>query len=177
MKRKVKIFQESQGEKMKNFQNPIQNRFCVKFIALTGMLILSVNFLAAQSENTDDAPYLSDDDIKTLEIVLPDDVPEKPVQISQPGESSETLQGEMNRLNNQEKLYQLIILDRKNCSSNADIGGISDTDILYKFAHLENGYLLILYKIPAQGPVFPVFPKGSYIILDLLTYRISTIKE
>jgi len=143
-------------------------------LALAVMLVFSVNFLPAQD---DDLPYLSEDDIKALELVLPIDVPDKPGQINQPGETAEAIQSEIGRLNNQRKLYQLIILDRMNCEPDADIGDINKTNILFKFAHSEKGYLLVLYKVPANGPVFPVFPKGSFIILDLMTNRINTIRE
>jgi len=140
------------------------------------MLVFSVTVLPAQN-NEDDLPYLSEDDIKALEVVLPSDVPDKPGQISQPKETSEAIQSEMGRLNSQRKLYQLIVLDRRNCERNADVSDVNKTNILFKFAHLENGYLLILYKVPDEGPVFPVFPKGSYIILDVLTSRVNTIRE
>jgi hypothetical protein len=142
--------------------------------ALAVMLIFSVHFLPAQ--NDDDVPYLSDKDIEALESVRPGDEPEKPAQFSPPKETAEA-PSEADRLNSREKVYQLIILDRRNCAPNADVDGITETNVLYKFAHLENGYLLILYEVPAQGPVFPVFPKNSYIILDLMANRISTIRE
>jgi len=144
------------------------------FFALAAMLVFSVNFLPAQD---DDQPYLSEDDIKALELVLPIDVPDKPGQINEPRETAEAIQTEIGRLNSQRKLYQLIILDRMNCEPNADIGDVNKANILFKFAHSEKGYLLVLYEVPANGPVFPVFPKGSFIILNLMTNRINTIKE
>jgi hypothetical protein len=145
-------------------------------IALAVLLVFSVNFLPAQN-NDDDLPYLSEDDIRALEVVLPDDVPERPGQINQPKETAEAIQSEIGRLNSQRKLYQLIILDRRNCEPNANVGDVNQANILFKFAHLENGYLLVLYEVPGNGPVFPVFPKGSYILLDLMTSRINTIRE
>ena len=144
------------------------------FFALAAILVFSVNFLPAQD---DDLPYLSEDDIKALEVVLPSDVPDKPGQISQPNETSEAIQSEIGRLNSQRKLYQLIVLDRRNCAPNADVSDVSQAKILFKFAHAENGYLLVLYEVPANGPVFPVFPKGSFILLNLMTSRINTIRE
>jgi hypothetical protein len=148
-------------------------------IALAVLLVFSVNFLPAQN-NDDDLPYLSEEDIRALEVVLPDDVPERPGQFNQPKETAEAIQSEIGRLNsqrNQKKLYQLIILDRRNCEPNADVSDVNETNILFKFAHLENGYLLVLYEVPGNGPVFPVFPGGSYILLDLMASRINTIRE
>jgi hypothetical protein len=144
--------------------------------ALAVILVFSVNFLPAQN-NDDDLPYLSDDDIRALEVVLPEDVPEWPGQFDQQKETAEAIHGEIGRLNSGEKLYQLIIVDRRNCEPNADVDGVNKAGILYKFAHLENGYLLVLYEVPDNGPVFPVFPKGSYIILDLMANRVNTVKE
>jgi len=144
------------------------------FLALAAILVFSVHVLPAQD---DDAPYLSEDDIRALELVLPMDVPEKPGQINQPKETAEAIQSEIGRLNNQRKLYQLIILDRRNCEPNADVSDVDKTNILYKFAHLQNGYLLVLYEVPAGGPVFPVFPKDSYIVLNFMSNLVYTIRD
>jgi hypothetical protein len=144
-------------------------------VLVLSMLLL--NDLFAQNNDSDEMPYLSEDDIKSLEAILPEDIPEKPEQVSQPNEASKTIQNEISRLNSSAMLYHLLIVDRNSCAPNADITGINETDVLYKFKHLENGYLVLLYKVPEHGPIFPIFPKGSYVILDLMTNRINTIRE
>ena len=147
------------------------------FITTIIVMALCASNLLAQDNDNDDAPYLSEDDIKSIEATLAEDIPERPVQSNQSKEITKTNQNEIERLNSHTKLYHLVILDRSACKPNADIEDINKLNILYKFKHFGNGYLLLLYEVPKDGPVFPVFPKGSYIILDLMSNRINTIKE
>jgi hypothetical protein len=107
-------------------------------------------------------------------MVLPDDVPE-PVRAAVELEA-ETRANEISRLNFQ-PLYHLIILDRSRCALNSDIGGIDAGSFLYKLQHEGNGYLIAIYLIPNEGPVFPVLPDNSRIALDLITPGLDTIEE
>jgi hypothetical protein len=146
------------------------------FILLFVILATIPNCLFAQNDDNDDMPYLSENDIESIEAILPEDIPEKPEQFNQPNEANETaevIQNEIDRLNTSATLYHLLILDRSFCTPNEDINGISEANILYKFKHLKNGYLILLYKVPESGPVFPIFPQKSYIILDLMSNRIN----
>jgi hypothetical protein len=130
-----------------------------------------------RGDDIDDAPYLSEDDIQSIELALPEDVPEKPAQANKASEAARQTRNEKPRLNNRGKLYQLLVLDRNSCEPNADVAGIDETDILYKFRHSEKGYLILLRETPEEGPVFPILPEYSYIILELLSNRINTLIE
>jgi hypothetical protein len=48
---------------------------------------------------------------------------------------------------------------------------------MYKLVHGQDGYIILIYKTPKNELVFPVLPNGSYILVDLMTYRLNTIKE
>jgi hypothetical protein len=140
-------------------------------IAILAVLLLSSTIIFAQED--DDVPYLSDDDIAAIELALPEDIP-----ANIPAESPKTVEkNEMSRLNASQTLYHLLILDRRYCPSNSDIGGINNNQILYKFKHGTKGYLIALYKSPKEGPVFPLLPARSRILVDLTTARKETITE
>jgi hypothetical protein len=147
-----------------------------RYVFFTAVLIILGRF-GLFTQETDNVPYLSDEDILSLEIILPDDVPNQTVLAeTEPGDGKIN-RNEISRLNPSKSLYHLIILDRTSCASDSDISGIDESAVLYKFKHLEKGYLIVLYKTPNEGPVFPIFPENSYIIIDLMTNRINTIGE
>ena len=126
------------------------------------------------AQDNDDVPYLSDDDMEALELVLPDDIPEYiPENSKKPKKKAEA--NEMSRLNSSQPIYHLLILDRAYCP-NSDIGSDSILTI-YKYRHGTNGYLIAIYKSPKDGPVFAQLPKGSLIVVNLVTFRKNTIKE
>jgi hypothetical protein len=133
------------------------------------------------AQDEDDIPYLSDDDIAAMEMVLPDDIPDnlqKAVTESRAeAEKSKAERNEIARLNTSQTVYHLLILDRTYCQANSDIGGLADIAIPYKFKHRTNGYLIAVYKSPKEGPVFPQLPDNSRILADLATARKSTILE
>jgi hypothetical protein len=135
------------------------------------------------AQETDDIPYLTDDDIAAIEMTLPDDIPYLALEAAAPAaeaeepKKTETAANEKSRLNTARPLYHLLILDRTRCAFYADISGINSNAVLYKLKHGKNGYLIALYKSPADGPVFPVLPSNARILLDLMTSRPSTIKE
>jgi hypothetical protein len=141
-------------------------------------IILGSNTISAQED--DDLPYLSDDDIASIEIVLPEDTPGNVVENAKEITSEEeksTKANEMLRLNTSQSLYHLLILDRTYCSLNSDISDANSMEVLYKFKHGTNGYLIAIYKSSKEGPVFPQLPDKSRVIVDLITARKTTIKE
>jgi hypothetical protein len=148
-----------------------------RFNDILFVLVISLGHHSLFAQEEDDVPYLSDEDIAAIEMVLPDDVPE-PVRLSADSEA-ETRPGanEISRLNVYQPLYHLLVLDRTRCALNSDIGGIEDSSLLYKLKHKQNGYLIAIYMVPKDGPVFPVLPNNSRIILDLMTNRPNTIRE
>jgi hypothetical protein len=147
------------------------------------LLFLNSGRIFAQE---DDVPYLSEEDIASLEAILPDDVPDN-LKEDTTGRSREPVvevvvetvvePNEISRLNTSQILYHLLVLDRTNSPRNSDISGIDTTSILYKLKHGNNGYLVAVYTSSNAGPVFPVFPNRSRILIDLITTRKSTIRE
>jgi hypothetical protein len=150
-----------------------------QFVVFTFFLavILNNTLMFAQEDNV---PYLSDDDIASLEIILPEDIPIKPTSIK--SESVVEVQGvvelnEISRINASQSIYHLLILDRVHCSLNSDISGTNNITMLYKLKHGKNGYLIAIYRSSNEGPIFPILPEKSRIIVDLLTARKETITE
>ena len=133
------------------------------------IIILGSNTMFAQD---DDVPYLSDEDIAAIEMILPDDIP----AVLQ-GSEREAEANEISRLNASQTIYHLLILERTHCSSNSDITDINSREILYKFKHGTNGYLIAIYRSSQGGPVFPHFPDRSRILVNLMTARKNTMKE
>ena len=118
-------------------------------------------------------PFLSESDIIAIETVLPEDT----TFILE--ESPPVLAGaanEMPRLNTSQPVYHLLVLDRI-YSPDSDIGDVDTMQILYKYRHGSNGYLIALYVSPVDGPVFPQLPSGSRIILNLSTTYPAAIRE
>ena len=142
------------------------------------MCIISVNVFAQDMyDDDDDAPYLDEDDIAAIEIVLPEDIPEEIQDAPAVVEEKEPAgANEMSRLNAKGTLYHLLILDRTRCP-NSDIGDLQNTKVQYKFKHGKNGYLIAIYTSSKDGPVFPVLPEGSRIMVDLVTSRDIVIKD
>ena len=132
---------------------------------------------------SDDTPYLTEDDVAALEATLPEDLPEILLEIEPYLEYEEIVSNigtegnEISRLNTSREIYHFIILDRRLCSPNADIIVTENMKVLYKFIHRANGYLIALYTSPANGPVFPQLPDGSYLLVNLTTVRKNSIVE
>jgi hypothetical protein len=142
------------------------------------MIILNNNAISAQEE--DDVPYLTDDDIASIEITLPEDIPVFVPEIASRGTKEagkETVLNEITRLNTSQTIYHLLILDRTYCPLNSDISDTNNISILYKLKHGKNGYLIAIYMSSRAGPVFPVLPNESYILVNLMTSRKATIEE
>ena len=140
-------------------------------------------------EDDDERPYLNDDDIEAIELVLPFDAPENLREEQQIAEATETTddeaeavvqEGEANeisRLNASQPIYHLLILDRLYAPGNSDLDGTDNIQVLYKFLHGANGYLIAIYKTSEEGPVFPVLPPKSRIIVDLMSVQKSIIRD
>jgi hypothetical protein len=126
----------------------------------------------------DDSPYLSDDDIAAMEVILPDDMPDiLQENVPEIAVESENVGGnEISRINTSRTIYHLLILDRIYCSPNADIGDMDGMKVLYKYRHGTNGYIIALYTSPKDGPVFSQLPNRSRVLVDLITVSKSTIR-
>jgi hypothetical protein len=151
----------------------------VYLVIIIFCLFFSNNIIFAQEED-DDLPYLTAEDIAAIEMSLPSDVPEYQPSIS-PEVASETKddknKNEISRLNTTRKIYHLLILDRSSCSSDADITGIHNSNVLYNYKDGPNGYLIAIYTSSPEGPVFPQLPDKSYIIVNFLTVRKNSLAE
>jgi hypothetical protein len=73
-----------------------------------------------------------------------------------------------------QSLYHLLILDRSD-AVDEDISGVAKDALLYKAKHGKTGDLFALYKVSGGQNV--VLPSNSYIVLDLVTSRKSTVSE
>ena len=164
-----------------------------------GLMVIFVILLCGKiiyADDDDAVPYLSDDDIAAIEMVLPEDVPEivqeedaeivpdEAPQIAVETDVEPVIEtngvpekNEIARLNTSQRIYHLLILDRKACPVNSDISGIDNMEVIYKYRHGTNGYLIALYTSPQEGPVFPLLPDKSRILVNLVTVRIESISE
>jgi len=152
------------------------------------------------SEEEDERPYLTDEDIEAIEMVLPFDEPETLGEDQQIAEAPEdepqneeneteeteeteeavATEGEANeisRLNASQPIYHLLILDRTYAPRNSDIDGTDNIQVLYKFLHGTDGYLIAIYKTSEDGPVFPVLPPKSRIVVNLMSVQKSMIRD
>jgi hypothetical protein len=149
------------------------------FLFLTILTLIFCNS-AIFAQEDEDVPYLSDDDIAAIEVVLPEDTPDNAIESSLEVADEEKYAGEANEmssLNTERPLYHLLILDRRRCPLNSDISDINSITVLYKFKHGANGYLIAIYMSSREGPVFPQLPDNSRVLVDLVTTRKSTLKE
>ena len=148
-----------------------------KFLFFIALCSLCNNLIFTQD---DDLPYLTDEDIAAIEMLLPSDIPEMPSsKIAKNSTEAKHDQDEkdISRLNTSMKIYHLLILDRSFCSPDADITKIDSANILYKYKDGSKGYLIAVYTSPQKGPVFPQLPDNSYIILNLTTVHRATISD
>jgi len=136
-------------------------------------VLMLQGMIFAQADNN--IPYLSDKDVIAIETVLPDDSSFN-LQEDSASSAEEKLSNEMSRLNTSQPVYHLLVLDRVYCPG-LDISDIGSMQILYKYRHGQNGYLIALYVSPLDGPVFPQLPARSRIVLNLSTVRSATIGE
>jgi hypothetical protein len=126
-------------------------------------------------EFEEDLPYLSEEDEASIQMALPEDTPENPLQPEEP-ESPKKTEAPKKQREAQQYLYHLLILDRLDCPS-ADIAAARDMTVLYSFKHGANGYLIAFYRTPAAGPMLPELPDESRIVLSLSAARTSILKD
>jgi len=91
--------------------------------------------------------------------------------------ASDAIANEMPRVNASQPVYHLLILDILRSPLKADISDTRNIKVLYKYKHGGNGYLIVLYKSAAGGPVFPQLPDNSLVLADFMTVRVSSIRE
>ena len=84
---------------------------------------------------------------------------------------------EMPRLNASQTLYHLLLLERKYCAPYSDISDLDNINIMYKFPHGRNGYLIAVYSSSREGPVFPVMPPRSRILVNIITSDIAFLRD
>lgn len=174
----------------------------MKWLSLTFALLLASAMLYAQEEGGfgESVPYLSPSDITAIESTFLDDVPQGPEEVIQEmavesppavAEEPATAQEEVveastetseitvvsNNSAASQKMYYLLILDRIFSTRNADIGCRDGMNILYQYQHGRNGYLIVLYTSEEEGLVFPEFPNGSRIMVNMATIRRRTIND
>lgn len=155
-----------------------------KFFVFFAVFLVIAGPGALFAQENDNRPYLSDEDIAAIETVLPFDAPENLKDDSQTiartheaDKEDRHAANEMARLNSSRTLYHLLILDRIHSPLNSDIDGAGGISILYNFKHGTNGYLVAIYKSSEKGPVFPVLPEKSRILVNLITVQKSMIQD
>jgi len=149
-------------------------------------------------EEDDERPYLTEEDIDAIEIALPFDAPETlgedeeiaeapeeaPADVSADTSVEETVvivteaePNEISRLNASQPIFHLLVLDRSYSPRNSDISGTENIKVLYKFKHGVDGYLIAIYKTSGAGPVFPVLPPKSRVVVNLMSVQKSIIRD
>jgi hypothetical protein len=84
---------------------------------------------------------------------------------------------EMSRIKTEQPLYHLLVLDRAHCEANADISDLQSIKLIYKFSHGKNGYLVAVYASSNEGPVFPVMPDRSRVIVNMITTNLTFLRD
>jgi rare lipoprotein A len=84
---------------------------------------------------------------------------------------------EITRLKPTQPLYHLLILDRRNSAANSDISDLQNIQLIFKFSHGKNGYLIAIFVSTTEGPVFPVMPDRSRILVNLMTTDLAFIRD
>jgi len=149
------------------------------------ILFFGINNIFAQEADDDSLPYLTDEDMEAIELVLPfDDSPmsllddsraavEEPEAITETKDSKEN---EMPRLNSSIPIYHLLILDRVHAPS-ADINVSDNITVIYKFLHGRDGYLIAIYKSSDAGPIYPILPIGSRVLVNFTSVQKMAIQD
>jgi len=127
-------------------------------LALLSVLQSGAVLLAQEDEE----PYLFDEDMDSIELILPEDVPERLREAPEQKPIAPPV-------------YHLLILDRMACPS-SDIGDPEDISVLYKFRHGANGYLIVAYSSPGGMPAFPALPPGSRIVAHFMSAYRGTMR-
>jgi hypothetical protein len=149
-----------------------------KYTVFVVVLVIIMNNAIFSQE--DDVPYLSDDDLTAIEITLPGDMPASIAETTAEADDEaekEVVQNEMARLNTSQTIYHLLVLDRTYSPLNSDLGDTDKISILYRLKHGSNGYLIAIYTSSGEGPVFPIFPNKSRVVVNFITTRKAIIEE
>ncbi|MCL2138873.1 MAG: hypothetical protein FWH41_05015 [Treponema sp.] len=149
--------------------------FLIIFIFTGYIFAQEDDAVPVSAEEDSVVPFLTESDISAIETVLPEDKAFR-FQDEKPSLTWGTADNEMSRLNASHPVYHLLVLDRVYCP-NSDITDADNMQILYKYKHGRNGYLIALYVSPAEGPVFPQMPARSRIFFNLSTVHKNTILE
>ena len=145
------------------------------FIFLTVLLLILFSNLFAQEDDDGDRPYLTDEDISAIEALLPDDVVIREVYTPPPSEPEQQQQQQQDH--DPDQRYYLVVLDRSRCAPDADIQGLDISNILYKYLHNRNDYLILIYKTSGDEQVNPVYPAGARVSLEFMTSSINPIRN
>jgi hypothetical protein len=144
-------------------------------VTITGRIQLSPERIVDLSLDAWNALELTEDTVVMLVYTPPPSRPNPVVAAPEPADPQpeaiprQEYPNEIARLKPTQTLYHLLLLDRKNCRANSDIGDLLSVGLIYKFLHNENGYLVAVYTSSKDGPIFPVMPDGSHILVNLIT--------
>lgn len=151
------------------------------------LVLLAAGTMNAQEDDYD-VPYLLDEDIAALEASIDEgdlglawihstDFPYETEII--PDEYVEVvIENELGRLNpSSQRLYHLLILDRRFSPPNSRLADTEGMKILYSLGHGARGYLIAVYESAPDGPVFPQMPDRSRVMVNLTTTRKATLTE
>jgi len=150
-------------------------------VVVKGRIPVSTDRIVDLSYDVWDALGLNEGDVVmivyTPAVSRPVPATVEPVKAELPPEITEKPRNEMPRLKTAQPLYYLLVLDRRHCEENSDISDLHNIKLLYKFLHNEKGYLVALYASFEEGPVFPVMPDNSRIIVNLISKDLAFIRE
>ena len=144
---------------------------------VNGRIPASPNRIVDLSYDVWDALGLTEGDVVMLVYSPPPVSRQNPVTAEPAAENTEQNIKEITRLKMTQPLYHLLILDRINCRPNSDISDLQNIKLIYKFSHGVNGYLVAVYASSGEGPVFPVMPDRSRVIVDLMTTNLAFLKD
>jgi len=160
----------------------MKNKFWAAAVLLMFFCYNAADAQIYSVEDEDDIPYLTDEDMASLEGGDEDILAYEPLDEEDYGGLGSTYTpdetaSEMARLNASQPVYYLLILDRMRSPLNSDISGTDSLSVLYKYKHGGNGYLIALYKASGGGPVFPKLPDKSQVQAGFMSVRINPIRE
>jgi len=90
---------------------------------------------------------------------------------------SENEMREMVRINTSQPSYHLLVLDRFKSPPNSDIGDPEDIAVLYKYRHGADGFLVAIYKSSIEGPVSPVLPSDSRVVVNMASVNPKILQD
>jgi len=142
---------------------------------VSGRIPASPDRIVDLSYDVWDALGMTEGAVVTLTYAPPPVVRPTPAA-AEPAAEAEDIR-EITRLKATQPLYHLLILDRRNCEANSDISDLQNIKLIYKFSHNRNGYLVAVFASTTKGPVFPVMPDRSRILVNLMTTDLAFIRD